>query len=98
MPIPGRRGEVRGRSCCSDGDVVLPPVREHPVLREMWRGEDAAAQTLQKYARKFNNALALASEKVQACRARALALEQLPAHRRLHLLPSFHGRHTRFPR
>ena len=28
VAIPGRRGEVRGRSCCSSGDVMLPPVRE----------------------------------------------------------------------
>ena len=27
VAIPGRRGEVRGRSCCSNGDVVLPPAR-----------------------------------------------------------------------
>mmetsp|Transcript_37640 Transcript_37640/g.85450 ORF Transcript_37640/g.85450 Transcript_37640/m.85450 type:complete len:204 (+) Transcript_37640:1548-2159(+) len=39
VAIPGRCEEVRGRSCCSNGDVVLLPVRELPVLRDMWRGE-----------------------------------------------------------
>jgi len=35
------------------------------VLRKYWFDNDAAARTLQRYARKFNNALALASEKVK---------------------------------
>ena len=64
MPVPRRAGCVRGRSCCSNGDVVLPAVRELSPLRDMWRRDDAAARTIQKYARKFNNALALASEMV----------------------------------
>lgn len=35
------------------------------MLRKYWFDNDAAARTLQRYARKFNNALALASEKVK---------------------------------
>ena len=53
MPVPRRAGCVRGRSCCSNGDVVLPAVRELSPLRDMWRRDDAAARTIQKYARKF---------------------------------------------
>ena len=89
VAIPGRRGEVRGRSCCSNGDVVLPPVRELPVLRDMWRGEAGASRTLQKFARKLNNALALASEKVGRVPAPGtVALSLLPT-RPFHTSRSF---------
>ena len=89
VAIPGRRGEVRGRSCCSNGDVVLPPVRELPMLRDMWRAETGESHTLQKFARKFNNALALASEKVGRVPAPGtVALSLLPT-RPFHTSRSF---------
>ena len=64
VPIPHRAGVVRGKHCCSNGQVVLPAVKELPALTALFKQQDAAARTLQRFARKFNNALALASEKV----------------------------------
>jgi hypothetical protein len=64
MPIPHRRGVVRGKHCCQNGQVVLPAVKELPALSALFKQRDEAARTLQRFARKFNNALALAWEQV----------------------------------
>ena len=62
LPITGSRRK-RGRSCCSDGTVVLDPVRKHARIDELWGdAADPHSKTLQKHACAFNNALALAYE------------------------------------
>jgi len=65
MPSKRNRGQKRGRSCCSDGDVWLPPVQKHARLDALWTDVgDAKAKLLREFARKFNNAMALAYEEV----------------------------------
>ena len=60
--IPTRGGLVRGKACCAEGQVELPPVQEHATVDALWRGNDEESTTLRKHSRQFNNALALASE------------------------------------
>ena len=66
VTISGSGGRKRGRSCCSEGAVELPPVKRLARLDELWRDEtDPKAKLLREQARKFNNALALAYEEVE---------------------------------
>jgi hypothetical protein len=66
VTIAGSGGRKRGRSCCSEGAVELPPVKRLARLDELWRDEtDPKAKLLREQARKFNNALALAYEEVE---------------------------------
>ena len=62
VTIPGRGGFCRGKQCCAEGQVELPPVQEHAEVDALWRGTDEESKTLRKHSRQFNNALALASE------------------------------------
>jgi len=55
-----RGGKTRGRSCCSEGAVVLPAIKTHAQLDALWADQsDRSAKVLRENARKFNNALAL---------------------------------------
>ena len=62
VSIPTRGDLKRGKHCCAEGQVALPPVKEHAAVDALWRGTDEASKTLRKHSRQFNNALALASE------------------------------------
>ena len=54
----------RGRSCCGNGTVDLPPIERVPAIDALW--EDAATgKLLSSHARQLNNALSLASAKVK---------------------------------
>ena len=55
-----RGGKTRGRSCCSEGAVVLPAIKTHAQLDALWADQsDRSAKVLRENVRKFNNALAL---------------------------------------
>lgn len=59
------RGERTGL-CCADGKVMLDPLPEPPpLLRQLWTADTLEARTFREHARRLNNALALASQKVK---------------------------------
>ena len=60
--LPGKIRRTRGRSCCANGKVELVPTREVPEITELVHGTGLDSNTLRRFPRKFNNALALASE------------------------------------
>ena len=52
----------RGRYCCAEGQVELPPAKRQATVDRLWRDDGGDGKLLRKFARQFNNALALASE------------------------------------
>ena len=58
------QGVCVGKNCCSKGKVELASLPVHPELEAMWSADSLLGTTLRAHARKFNNALALASMKV----------------------------------
>ena len=52
----------RGRSCCAEGQVELPPAKKQATVDRLWRDDGGDGKLLRKFARQFNDALALASE------------------------------------
>jgi len=57
-------GQQFGVACCSKGRVVLKPIETVAVLDAVWRSSTPVGRALRKYARRLNNAMALASMKV----------------------------------
>ena len=67
---------MRGKSCCSDGAVLLPAVEGHARVDALWSNQtDPKAKLLREHSRKFNNALALAYEEVLEPYARVSVLK-----------------------
>jgi len=58
------QGVSVGKNCCSKGKVELASLPVHSELEAMWSDDSLLGTTLRAHARKFNNALALASMKV----------------------------------
>ena len=74
--IRRRRGEaaprVRGTHCCCIGKVRLPAVMRADPIEQLWLADDFS-RLLQKYSRKLNNQMALASSTIRVYNAGASA-------------------------
>ena len=54
-----------GSICCSGGKIKLPPLPHPPdAFKQLWEGNTKEARIFRDYSRQLNNALALASQKV----------------------------------
>ena len=56
----GIPGGYRGKYCCCQGAVKLPPIQRSDYMEALWN-EDEYQKLLLKYSRKINNQMALAS-------------------------------------
>ena len=88
--IRRRRGEaaprVRGTHCCCIGKVRLPAVMRADPIEQLWLADDFS-RLLQKYSRKLNNQMALASSTIRVYNAGASAGRNDNNMRRLMMLP-----------